>query len=220
MNSKNNIIAIDSAGSILNISLYKDCEITSIKGEGESSNNEELASLLKKILDDNSLSINNVNTILINKGPGSFTGLRIGYAFLEGIMMSVSINVAEITLLEALRHIYSDAINESDLICQHIRKSSYFVYNVKENKLEFIESESIKEYLKAKNSKAFVINKIEDEYKSFDYELLDLSDSNLPSKILIEYYINHDVQSVSNITDLEPNYIQKISAKKISERIK
>ena len=134
--------------------------------------------------------------------------------------MSVSINVAEITLLEALRHIYSDAINESDLICQHIRKSSYFVYNVKENKLEFIESESIKEYLKEKNSKAFVINKIEDEYKSFDYELLDLSDSNLPSKILIEYYINHDVQNVSNITDLEPNYIQKISAKKISERIK
>ena len=99
MNSKNNIIAIDSAGSILNISLYKDGEITSIKGEGESSNNEELASLLKKILDDNSLSINDVNTILINKGPGSFTGLRIGYAFLEGIMMSVSINVAEITLL-------------------------------------------------------------------------------------------------------------------------
>ena len=114
----------------------------------------------------------------------------------------------------------NDTIDMISSLENKLKRDYEIVYNVKENKLEFIESESIKEYLKEKNSKAFVINKIEDEYKSFDYELLDLSDSNLPSKILIEYYINHDVQSVSNITDLEPNYIQKISAKKISERIK
>ena len=102
MNSKNNIIAIDSAGSILNISLYKDCEITSIKGEGESSNNEELASLLKKILDDNSLSINDVNTILINKGPGSFTGLRVGMAGLKGISLASSAPLVSVPTLSVI----------------------------------------------------------------------------------------------------------------------
>lgn len=218
MNNSDKIISIDTATSILNISLLKDGNIVSVKGEGESSNNEELASLLKKILDDNNIDINDVGTILINKGPGSFTGLRIGYAFLEGLMLSLDIKVSQICLLEAVRYVFKDVIKEDSLICQYIRKNNYFVYNVKENCLKYTESEDINNFLKETNSKAYVINNVDDEYKSFDYEFIDLTQKTLPSSVLINYYLNASVPNIKNITDLEPNYIQRISAKKISER--
>ena len=214
MDSKNNIIAIDSAGSILNISLYKDGEIKSIKGEGESSNNEELASLLKKILDDNSLNINDINTIIINKGPGSFTGLRIGYAFLEGIYSCLNINVSQISLLVAVRYFFKDLIKENDIICQHIRKGNYFIYNVINNKLEFNDNNFISTYLKQNDSKAYLINDVQEGYRTFNCEFLCF----LPSEVLLKYYLYFDVPNIKNLLEFEPNYIQNISAKKINER--
>lgn len=215
MSSKNNIVSIDSATSILNISLLKDDTIVTIEGENASSNNEELAVLLKQILNSNSLSINDVDTILINRGPGSFTGLRIGYAFLEGIISSIfSIKVAQVSLLEAVRYVFSNKVSNDDLICQHIRKGNYFIYNIGAESLEYVDSEFIASYLRNNNAKAFLINHIADIDKTFQYNFLTLT----PSKVLLEYYTNFNVENINTITELKPNYIQKISAKKISER--
>ncbi len=248
MSKKQNILSIDSGSKTLNISLLKDGvnskdiskdissdikrDITSIFSKDSFSNNEELAKLLSKLLKENLLEIKDIDTIIINRGPGSFTGLRIGYAFLEGILSSIDVNVSQIVLLEAVRHIYSDVIKECDVVCQHIRKENFFAYLIKENKLEYVDSDFLMSYITKYSSKVYVINDIEedvkgdikedikeDSKKTFNSENLSFIHLNfISSKILIEYYTRFNIPNIKNMSELKPNYVQKISAKTISER--
>ncbi|MGI6680082.1 MAG: hypothetical protein ACOX3T_01085 [Bdellovibrionota bacterium] len=237
MSKKQNILSIDSGSKTLNISLLKDGvsskDITSIFSKDSFSNNEELAKLLSKLLKENLLEIKDIDTIIINRGPGSFTGLRIGYAFLEGILSSIDVNVSQIVLLEAVRHIYSDIIKECDVVCQHIRKENFFAYLIKDNKLEYVDSDFLISYITKYSSKVYVINDIEEDIeedgkedgkKTFNSENLSFIHLNfiqlnfISSKILIEYYTKFNIPNIKNMSELKPNYVQKISAKTISER--
>ncbi|HSX47160.1 MAG TPA: tRNA (adenosine(37)-N6)-threonylcarbamoyltransferase complex dimerization subunit type 1 TsaB [Patescibacteria group bacterium] len=46
---------------------------------------------IKEILDNNNLSLNDLNSIIIYKGPGSFTGLRIGFSVANAFSYSLNI---------------------------------------------------------------------------------------------------------------------------------
>lgn len=48
---------------------------------------------IKKILDESSISLNDVEGIVIYKGPGSFTGLRIGFSVANALAYAQNIPI-------------------------------------------------------------------------------------------------------------------------------
>jgi tRNA threonylcarbamoyladenosine biosynthesis protein TsaB len=49
---------------------------------------DELSTLLNKLLNENNLELSCIKRVLVALGPGSFTGIRVGIAFCEGLCFS------------------------------------------------------------------------------------------------------------------------------------
>jgi tRNA threonylcarbamoyl adenosine modification protein YeaZ len=80
------ILAIDTAGAFASVALGRDgVELGSAESGGEHSHSENLAGLIEKVLYDASATFQDVSHVLLGRGPGSFTGLRIGFATVQGL---------------------------------------------------------------------------------------------------------------------------------------
>ncbi len=82
-----NILAIDTATSVLSAALKTGPhEIIEKKLDGFLTHAENLLPLIDQLLKKEKIRIGDVDAFLIDRGPGSFTGLRIGYATLKGFL--------------------------------------------------------------------------------------------------------------------------------------
>lgn len=82
------ILAFETSSPVLSIALSvsKD-HLVEETVEGLMTHAENILPVLEKLLKKNKLSIEDIDTFLIGQGPGSFTGLRIGFATLKGFLV-------------------------------------------------------------------------------------------------------------------------------------
>jgi len=90
----NFILGVDTAGAHASVALFdlgshqKIAKlIAAHDGTGEQSHSEELDLLIKATLTDAGVSVAQIGEIVLGKGPGSFTGLRIGFATVAGLAL-------------------------------------------------------------------------------------------------------------------------------------
>jgi tRNA threonylcarbamoyladenosine biosynthesis protein TsaB len=62
----------------------------------------ELGRCVDRLLGDHGLTIDRVERIALVEGPGSFTGLRVGLAFIKGLYAGLGVDVVTIGTLELL----------------------------------------------------------------------------------------------------------------------
>ena len=72
------ILAIDTAGPKICIALYWPQKIEKVLKWKSEKRSENLLLKIDKLLKENQLSIKDLKAIAVNRGPGSFTGLRVG----------------------------------------------------------------------------------------------------------------------------------------------
>ncbi|MBV1757557.1 MAG: tRNA (adenosine(37)-N6)-threonylcarbamoyltransferase complex dimerization subunit type 1 TsaB [Dethiosulfatibacter sp.] len=65
---------------------------------------EKLMPLIAELLDSLGLTINDIDLIAIDEGPGSYTGLRIGAALAKGFAYQKDIPIVSLTSTEALAY--------------------------------------------------------------------------------------------------------------------
>ncbi len=98
-------LAINTASSQTSIALFKDTEI--LQEETWKSNNDEAEKLMpaiEQMLNQNNLSYENIDQIYCVKGPGSFTGLRIGVTVANTISYLTNTKLFSISTFEYLHH--------------------------------------------------------------------------------------------------------------------
>jgi tRNA threonylcarbamoyladenosine biosynthesis protein TsaB len=102
------ILAIETAIGTCGVALVKDgfvlAEITSAESHKQA---ELLPEMLGAVLDKAGINFSDIGKISVNIGPGSFTGIRIGLAFAEGIATAHKIPLIPVTSLEAMAHGFS-----------------------------------------------------------------------------------------------------------------
>ncbi len=72
------------------------------------SHSEKLHLFIKSILADHNYSINNLDAVAVSKGPGSYTGLRIGVSAAKGLCFAADIPLISIDTLALLAHQATD----------------------------------------------------------------------------------------------------------------
>jgi len=70
---------------------------------------EELFPLIERILDANGMQRRDIGLVCVNRGPGSFTGLRIGLAAAKGFCQAVGAALVPVDGADAYRARVSDA---------------------------------------------------------------------------------------------------------------
>ena len=73
----------------------------------KNSHNEDLALTVKALLDRSGLTPPELRGLVLGAGPGSFTGLRIGFSFAQGLSFALGIPVCTISSLRACAYPYS-----------------------------------------------------------------------------------------------------------------
>jgi tRNA threonylcarbamoyladenosine biosynthesis protein TsaB len=89
------IIKIDTSDNKkINIELNNNGDVKVLSSESVLLKSEAALPLIDKLLKENSLSLEDIDGVDVNTGPGSYTGLRVGVAIANtlGVFLNIPIN--------------------------------------------------------------------------------------------------------------------------------
>ena len=119
------ILSIDTASNLCTVSvLENESCLKEIIVDDARNHSEKIMPVIEQVLQETNLSLNDINLIVCDKGPGSFTGIRIGVGTVLAFRDSLNIECVGISSLEALAY---NAQNEG-YICSLIDAKNNNVY--------------------------------------------------------------------------------------------
>ena len=133
------ILAIETSSKICGVSILEDANlIEKIVVNNGLTHSESLMPLIDEIFKETNLTLKDINLIVCDIGPGSFTGIRIGVATAKAFSDSLNIDCAGISSLEALAY----NIKTEGLICSIIDCKNdncyYALYKLENNQYSCI----------------------------------------------------------------------------------
>jgi len=148
------ILALETATTNCSVSISKNGEIIGLKEDFNDnySHSERLHCYIEEVLTDCNISLSDLDAIAVSKGPGSYTGLRIGVSAAKGLCMSLDIPLISLNTLESLVHQIED---DCDTIIPMLdaRRMEVFssVYsgdkvNIRKTQAEILDERSFSEY--------------------------------------------------------------------------
>jgi tRNA threonylcarbamoyl adenosine modification protein YeaZ len=99
------VLAADTSLPILSVALINDQTlIGALAMEGKGSRNEKLLPSVDWLLTENAIDRKQIDLFAVTRGPGSFTGVRIGLATLQGLAVALQRPVCAMSTHEAIAH--------------------------------------------------------------------------------------------------------------------
>ena len=97
------ILAADTSLPILSVALVKDAQLLGATAlEGRSSRNEKLLPAIDWLLTETGSDRKEIDLFAVTRGPGSFTGVRIGLATMQGMALALGKPVCAMSTHEAI----------------------------------------------------------------------------------------------------------------------
>ncbi len=97
-----NILSLDTSTEILSIALRTEKSYEERLIRGNFTHSEDLLAEIIDILERAGLSLKDLDILIAAKGPGSFTGLRVGIATLKGIRAAGNAKLVTVPTLDAM----------------------------------------------------------------------------------------------------------------------
>lgn len=119
------ILSIDTSSKICSVAVLDNKNV--LKEENLNNgltHSESLMPLIEQILIDTNLALKDINLIVCDLGPGSFTGIRIGVATTKAFRDSLNIPTVGVSSLEALAY----NLKTDTIICSLIDAKNENVY--------------------------------------------------------------------------------------------
>jgi tRNA threonylcarbamoyl adenosine modification protein YeaZ len=97
------ILAADTSLPLLSVALLRDAMLLgAVALEGKSSRNEKLLPAVDWLLTESGVDRRDVDLFAVTRGPGSFTGVRIGLATMQGMAMALGKPLCALSTHEAI----------------------------------------------------------------------------------------------------------------------
>ena len=204
----------------------KNCSVT-LSSEGKLISNfdleddkyrhsELLTSTIKDILTQNSISAKELSAVAIGIGPGSFTGLRIGFSVAKGLCFPHKINLIGISSLKILANSIKN--DSGDIIPMINDKGNFYYLSTFENGLnevgtpliDQVDSNFINRNIN-ENSTIVVNNEESFEYiNSIINDKVKLQYKPISSTDMIDLsYASFKEQKFEDLAYFEPLYLKK-----------
>jgi len=105
-----NILCIETATTNCSVALSVNGSVIALKEDNSAgySHAELLHIYMEEVLSMSKLDKGDLNAIAISKGPGSYTGLRIGVSAAKGLCYALDIPLISVPTLESLAHRVTD----------------------------------------------------------------------------------------------------------------
>ncbi|OFX16424.1 MAG: tRNA (adenosine(37)-N6)-threonylcarbamoyltransferase complex dimerization subunit type 1 TsaB [Bacteroidetes bacterium GWA2_31_9] len=226
------ILCIETATSVCSVSLSKGGEVIALREiNEEKAHASQITVFVSEVLEKSGFSIKNLDAVAVSKGPGSYTGLRIGVSASKGICYGLEIPLISVDTLYSMAlgflEFHNDFIqnlySENILLCPMIDAMRMEVYNqlvdlkqqtIRKTQAEIIDENSFSEYFKthkviffgsgADKCKDIITNKNAYFFPSF------LNSAKFLSKFAFQKFQS---QQFENTAYFEPFYLKDFVAK-------
>jgi len=119
------ILSIDTASDLCTVAVLEDEDcIKEIIVNDARNHSEKIMPVIEQVLKETNLSLKDINLFVCDKGPGSFTGIRIGVGTVLAFQDSLNIPCVGISSLEALAY----NVKHDGLICSLIDAKNNNIY--------------------------------------------------------------------------------------------
>ncbi|GLB50662.1 tRNA (adenosine(37)-N6)-threonylcarbamoyltransferase complex dimerization subunit type 1 TsaB [Neptunitalea lumnitzerae] len=100
------ILSIETSGTNCSVALSVAGEVKVLKEEntGNFSHAEKLHAFIKDIIEHANVAVEAIDAVAVSKGPGSYTGLRIGVSAAKGLCFAWDKPLIAVSTLEALAY--------------------------------------------------------------------------------------------------------------------
>lgn len=114
------ILCIETATNVCSVALCDENRVVSLREQKDGKAHSSLLTVyIKEILDGQKICARDLQAVAVSKGPGSFTGLRIGVSVAKGIAYGTGIPLIGIDTLTSLFHGLLPIAREKNLINEH-----------------------------------------------------------------------------------------------------
>lgn len=179
------ILGVDTSSDICSVCLLEDNTVVKeLHLNNGKTHSENLVPLLKELMDSCNITFNDIGLIAVDKGPGSFTGIRIGIATVKAIAEVYNIKVVGVTSLKSLS--FNEDYKNNTIISLIDARNNQVYCGVFKHGLEDI-------YL------ATNINEVLENIKQFVKEnTIFIGDGSVLHKNLIEDFFNCNLKFSNN----------------------
>ncbi len=143
INSMPLILSIETATRVCSVALHRNGELLGFQELFlEKSHSTHLTVMIEQLLSNCQVELGDLEAIAISKGPGSYTGLRIGVATAKGLCYALEIPLIGINTLIAMAHQLVEIPLGADYLCPMLDARRMEVYCTIVNKEFQVESET------------------------------------------------------------------------------
>lgn len=141
------ILAIDSSGLVASVAIMtEEAMLAEYTVNYKKTHSQTLLPMIDEIVTMLEIDLKNIDAIAIAKGPGSFTGLRIGSATAKGLGLALDKPIIEIPTLDALAY---NVFSLDSVICplMDARRNQVYtgLYAFKEGEFTVLEEQCVVE---------------------------------------------------------------------------
>ncbi|KOY88159.1 tRNA threonylcarbamoyladenosine biosynthesis protein TsaB [bacterium 336/3] len=123
------ILSIETATPVCSVALHIAGNlVANYELHTERSHSDQLTSMIEQICKQSGVRLSDISAVAISKGPGSYTGLRIGVATAKGLCFALDKPLIAINTLEAMVWQINAFFGENTLFCPMIDARRMEVY--------------------------------------------------------------------------------------------
>lgn len=96
------LLALDTATEACSVALHFHGKITSLNEVSPRTHTQRILPMVDELLKQAEIKINDVDFLVFGRGPGSFTGVRVGVSVAQGLAMGANLPVVAVSNLKAM----------------------------------------------------------------------------------------------------------------------
>ena len=99
------ILCLETATPVCSVALNENCcTIAMRETEGQNAHSEKITNFIREVMEVANIEYSQLDAVAVSKGPGSYTGLRIGVSTAKGICYAADLPLMAIDTLEAMAY--------------------------------------------------------------------------------------------------------------------
>ncbi|WBL26054.1 tRNA (adenosine(37)-N6)-threonylcarbamoyltransferase complex dimerization subunit type 1 TsaB [Zunongwangia sp. HGR-M22] len=216
------ILCLETATTNCSVALCEDGKLIALKEDNSKgySHAEKLHVFIDQILKENNLEINNLDAVAVSKGPGSYTGLRIGVSTAKGLCFAQDIPLISVPTLTALAKKVAPQSQEQIIPMLDARRMEVYsavfdsAFNqVRETKAQILSEESFTEEL-SKGKVYFIGNGVAKFKEICEHPNGVFIEDKLPSakEMCVIAFDKYKISDMEDVAYFEPYYLKDFVA--------
>ena len=212
------ILNLETATTNCSVSIAKNGNVIALKelDTPNYSHSEQLHVFIQEVVQKASLTLSDINAIAVSKGPGSYTGLRIGVSSAKGLCFALDVPLISVATLKSLAH--QEKEDTYDFIIPLLDARRMEVYatvfdselnEIRETQAEIIDENSFSEF--AEKGKVLLVGSGAQkcqgllEHSNIDFDIKAVPSANEMARLSFEKFKKQDFEDLAYC---EPFYLK------------